>query len=188
MTEKSGKSSSEIMYDSFSFGGWNSLADWGIRVIAHDFLMPQKRDRRLTIPNRSGSYSYGGRPVYEDRRLVIDCVLEGQISKTQLRQIAYELSGREQIRLWNEPGLYYLGEVMSPPDVTDFPMEAMREFTLEFVCDPFAYSDLVEQNIGSGVQKINYKGTAQTPTVLVLTNNTAAEISNIQITITRRDD
>ncbi|MEG2039081.1 MAG: hypothetical protein RRZ73_05070 [Oscillospiraceae bacterium] len=173
--------------DSFSFGKFNSVDDWGIKVIAHDFLMPPKRDRRIQIPFKSGSYSYSGVPLYDDRSLVIDCILERQISKTQLRQIAYELSQRKEIRLWNEPYIYYVGEIYSTAEVTDFAQESMREFTLEFVCEPFAYSDLKKLNVSSGDNKIKYNGTAETPTVIILKNNNSFDVSNIQITLVRKE-
>ena len=47
--------------DSFSFGRYNSVDDWGLMVIAYDYLLPPKRARKITIPGRSGSYDFGAK-------------------------------------------------------------------------------------------------------------------------------
>lgn len=54
--------------DSFSFGRYNSVDDWGLMVIAYDYLLPPKRARKITIPGRSGSYDFGAKN-WEERTL-----------------------------------------------------------------------------------------------------------------------
>lgn len=58
--------------DSFSFGRYNSVDDWGLMVIAYDYLLPPKRARKITIPGRSGSYDFGAKN-WEERTLRMTC-------------------------------------------------------------------------------------------------------------------
>lgn len=171
--------------DSFQFGKFNSLTDWGIRCIAHDVLLPPKRERKIKIPNRHGVYDYGSK-FYDERTLSIDCVLEKQIKKSELREIIYYLSGKNKLILWNEPNKYYVAELFGNIEVTDFPQETMREFTLDFTCEPFTYSDTITQQIVSGRNKLKYNGTAETPTFIIIKNNQPVPISNIKLTLVRR--
>ena len=62
----------------------------------------------------------------------------------------------------------------------------MREFTLYFICEPFAYKDLKIEPLKRGKNKINYNGTHDANTVIKLTNNGTTDVSNIQIIATRR--
>lgn len=174
--------------NSFQFGQFNSVDDWGIKIIANDFLMPPKRDSRIQIPFKSGSYVRASKPIYDDRTLRLECMLWRKISKFELRQIAYELSNRRQIRIWNEPQLYYVGEIYNPSEVLDFPQECAREFEIEFSCDPFAYSEPIKKEMISGENNITYGGTAETPTLIMLKNNNNYSVSNIQITITKKGE
>ena len=60
--------------DSFSFGRYNSMDDWGIMVLNYDVLLPPKRSRKLTIPGRSGAFDFGAKN-WEERPLRIQCML-----------------------------------------------------------------------------------------------------------------
>lgn len=170
---------------SFQFGGKNSLTDWGIVVVGHDIFLPQKRSRKITIPGRSGQYDYGSK-LYEERSLVLDCYLERKISKAELREIAYALSEKKRLTLYNEPDKYYVAELYDPVEVTDLPLEVMREFSLTFLCEPFAYKETTEQAITNGVNKMDYQGTAAAPTRIVIENPNNYAVSNIIITATKR--
>lgn len=165
--------------NSFQFGSFNSVDDWGICVIAHDFLMPQKRERKVIIPNRSGSYDYGAK-YYDERVLTLECNLERKISKTTLRQIAGILSEKKPIRIYDDPQLYYVGEVYDSSEITVFSQEHERSFTLDFICEPFAYSEVKTVPIKSGVNTINYTGTVETPCTIIL-KNLGSSATKIQI-------
>ena len=102
--------------DSFSFGRYNSMDDWGIKVVGYDVLLPPKRSRKLTIPGRSGSFDFGAKN-WEDRPLRIYCMLTRQMTKAKFREIAYLLSKKAQLRLWNEPDKYYIAELYESPEV-----------------------------------------------------------------------
>lgn len=177
----------DIPYDSFSFGRYNSLTDWGIRVIKYDTLTPPKRSRKVSIPRRSGMYDFGAE-CWEERTVRIECVLERRISRAELRTIAGALSRKSRLRLWDEPEKYYIGEIYDSAEITDYYDEAMREFTLSFVCEPFAYGRTVTLPIASGENAIHYHGTADTPCLIVLRNISANDIANVTITAVNRSD
>lgn len=171
--------------DSFSFGPYNSLDDWGIAVIAHDTFLPPKRERKLSIPGRSGAYDYGAKN-WEERTLRIECSLMRQITKAEFREIVYILSRKNRLRLWNEPDKYYVAELYDSADVLDYYLESMRDFELTFVCEPFAYGSILTVPLASGRNQVNYGGTAETPTVIVLKNTSETEATNVTITAIKR--
>lgn len=171
--------------DSFSFGRYNSLDDWGIRVIAYDYFLPPKRARKVTIPGRSGSYDFGAQS-WDDRTLRIVCVLERPMTKSEFREIVYALSKKGRLRLWNEPGKYYIAELYDPAEVQDCYMETAREFELAFSCEPFAFGAIVTQPIASGENTVDYQGTAETPCTIVLKNLSDADILTVTITAIKR--
>lgn len=171
--------------DSFNFGQYNSVDDWGIYVIATDSFLPPKRERKISIPGRSGSYDYGAKS-WDERTLRVECRLMNQISKAEFREIVYILSKKNRLRLWNEPDKYYMAELYDSADVLDYYLESMREFELAFVCEPFAYGENVTTSITEGRNRIAYKGTAETPAVIVLRNASDDEIANVTITAIKR--
>lgn len=171
--------------DSFSFGRYNSLDDWGIRVIAYDYFLPPKRARKVTIPGRSGSYDFGAQD-WDDRTLRIVCVLERPMTKSEFREIVYALSKKDRLRLWNEPEKCYIAELYDPSEVQDYYMETAREFELAFSCEPFAFGATVTRPITSGENRIAYQGTAETPCVIVLGNTSSTNVLNVTITAIKR--
>ena len=67
-------------------------------------------------------------------------------------------------------------------------MEIAREFELVFTCEPFAYGASVATQIANGRNVIGYKGTAETPCMIVLKNTSSNNIVNITITAIKRRD
>lgn len=171
--------------DSFSFGTYNSVDDWGIMVIGHDTFLPPKRSRKINIPGRSGAYDYGAKN-WDERTVRLECVLMRQMTKEEFREIVYLLSKKGRLRLWNEPEKYYMAELYDSPNVDDFYLEEMREFELSFVCEPFAYGKNATTALTDGRNRIAYKGTAETPAVIVLRNASDDEIANVTITAIKR--
>ncbi len=169
--------------DSFSFGKFNSLDDWGIKVITYDVLFPEKRERKTAIPRRSGMYNHG-KNTWNERIIRIECTLERKISRAELREIAYELSRRAQLRLWEEPDKYYIGEIYSPPDVIDYANECMRDFELEFICEPFALAESRSEPIKDGKNAVKYSGTVEKGAIFEIRNPNNFSVSNISITTT----
>lgn len=173
--------------DSFSFGRYNSVDDWGLMVIAYDYLLPPKRARKITIPGRSGSYDFGAKN-WEERTLRITCTLTRQVTKAEFREIIYALSKKARLRLWNEPDKYYIAELYDPTEVQDYYLETGREFELNFIAEPFAYGPTITTPLENGRNKIAYQGTAETPCMIVLRNVSSSNVQNITITATKRSD
>lgn len=173
--------------DSFDFGRHNSVDDWGLMVIASDYLLPPKRARKITIPGRSGSYDFGAKN-WDERTLRLTCQLTRQMTKAEFREVVYALSRKERLRLWNEPDKYYIAELYDPSEVQDYYQETGREFELNFIAEPFAYGATVTVPIQNGRNTVDYKGTAETPCVIVLRNMSSQNVVNITITATKRSE
>jgi phage-related protein len=162
------------------------MDQWGIKVIAHDVFMPQRRERKQQIPYRNGMYDYGSK-YFEERELTLDCLLTRQIRKAEFREIIYELSRKRSIYLWNEPDKYYVGQLYEPAEVIEFPAEIMREFSLVFLCEPFAYGQQAQViSLARGENPIVYGGTAETPCLIRIKNNLPFDVYEVYLTILRR--
>lgn len=160
----------------------NSYDKWGIKIIDHDVFSPSKRNTSRQIPFRHGSHNMWRERYYNDRTLRLECQLTKQLSKASFREVVYVLSQRNALFLWNEPDKYYIGELYDSVDVDVFPREFGRNFTLPFVCEPFAYKSQVSSPLINGETKIEYAGTAETPTTLILKNTTNQTINSIVVT------
>jgi len=171
--------------DSFTFGGVDMFDKYGIMVLHYDVLLPQLRRRKVTIPKRHGSYDYGAK-FYDERPIRVECDTRRNLSKDDIRELAYTLSKKSQIRFWDEPNKYYIGRPYDT-SVLNYIGKIGYEFELTFECDPFAYGEIVTVPI-SGSTRPNYKGTAPTPTRLTITNVGAEAVSGIQIRIRERGD
>ena len=168
--------------DTFTFSGINSLAAFGIKVIAYDVFSPAKRDRRVTIPFRHGSYQYGEK-WHEDRFIRLDCCTEGrQLTKADMRAVAGWLSARGPLILWDEPEKHYMAELLDAPDIRVLPKYAKQQFTLNMRCDPFAIRGPFSLLLASGLNSVSYSGTVSAPTLITLKNVSDVPIHHIQIT------
>jgi len=160
----------------------NSFDTWGIKVIIYDVFSPNKRSRRKQIPFRHGSYDMGYEKYYDDRNLRIECHLTKKLSKADFREIIYVLSQKSSLYFWDEPDKFYRCELFDSVDINVFPQEIGRVFILPFVCEPFAYGRMETIKFNAGKNPIEYIGTVQTPTILIIKNNNDFPISNILIT------
>ena len=175
---------------SFLFGNVDMFQTFGIKLAENSFpqdvLIPNLRSRKVTIPLRHGSYDYGAQ-YYDERGIGITCVTKRVISREEVREIAYILSKKSEIRFWNEPEKYYIGRVYQPPTLEQVRNVGNR-FELEFVCEPFAYRNTFTEFFVDQRYIPNYQGTASTPTYIVIENIGSGNISNIRITQTNRKD
>lgn len=176
---------SSITENSFQFGEYNSLDDLGIFCEAYDTLLPPKRSRKIEIPGRDGLYDFGSE-TYGERTIVLKCKLIEQITKAQLREVAYKLSDKKKLILWDEPDKYYVAELFDPTEIDNIADRLWLEFDLTFTCEPFAYTETKDFSLGVGPNGIDYEGTAKTPTLITLHNANAYEVSNIIITAIKR--
>lgn len=170
---------------SFQFGQYNSLTDLGIICEIYDVLFPQKRERKIEIPGVSGLYDFGA-DTYDEREIECQCKLINQISKAELREIAYKLSGKQRLTFWDEPEKYYVAELYNAVDITNIADRLWLEFNLVFVCEPFAYTETKTVNVDNGDNYIDYGGTVKTPTIIRLKNSNNFDVTNVTLTVVRR--
>jgi len=185
---------------SFSFRGRNSH-EMGLLANSYDFVLPPKRERKQPVPFRHGTYDYGSK-WYDERVLRLRCVWITErvrrMTRADIREVSFWLSQKGQIRLDVEPDKYYVGELFEPSELVahyNYAKEDLQtgstdtttgEFTLEFTCEPFALRTVVTQDIASGTNRIDYKGTAETPCVIILRNPNSFAVSNVQVAVVRR--
>ena len=185
---------SYIEYGSFKFGSIDMYDTYGLQLVdtsmAEDLLLPAIRPRKITIPLRHGQYDYGAE-YYEERPLVLNCVTIRNHSENQARsfarEIAYTLSKKDEIRLWNEPDRYYVGRIEKEISLTQ-ERGVGNIFTLEFTCEPFAYGETVVKQFSSLTLVPEYRGTAPTSAYIEITNTGNTDISVIRISQLDRKD
>ena len=171
-----------MLKHSFSFCGVDMREKYGLIVEkAEDVLAPDLRERKVEIPSRDGAWDYGAEN-YDERRLVITC--GALLTREQCRELSYELSRKAEIRLWDEPGKYYVGRIYDSTSIERVVGKA-RKFQLVFVCEPFAYGEQKTENF-VGEKKLEYAGTARAPTRITITNQTGAAVQGLTITMKER--
>lgn len=173
-----------MLGSTFTFNGKNS-SEFGIKVIKHDELFPAKIPRKMTIPGRHGKFDFGNN-TYEERLIKIRCVLEKELSRAELREVAAWLSQKGNLTFWDEEDKYYIGAVYDSEYFETMPLERFREWNVVFVCEPFAVGRLVIQPLSSGLNPIDYKGTIDTPTKIFLLNTSESSVIGITITLVKR--
>lgn len=179
--------------DSFEFRGVNLLQTYGIKCVSYDTLLPPKRERKLEIPFVDGQHNYGSLN-FEERLIKIECDMiagvnrdKKKLSRHDTRELALLLSKQGKLVLWDEPDKFYRGEIFSAPDIFSYPQHNIRSFTLEFICEPFAYREAKSYPIKSGDNlNIDYQGTKESPCIIQLTNKGNTTLNNIEIIITNR--
>ena len=169
---------------SFLFGTTDMYERFGIMIaddgMPGDVLKPALRERKVTVPLRNGSYDYGAH-YYDERPYSLNCVTVRAGTRDDAREMAYILSKKSQLRLWNEPDKYYVGRVYQAPSLECLRIKGNR-FTLNFVLEPFAYRNTITENFDGQNYTPNYAGTAPTPTYIVIENTGDGDAVNISIT------
>ena len=169
---------------SFLFGTTDMYQRFGISIsengLPDDVLKPTLRERKVVVPMRNGAYDYGAH-WYDERPLSLTCVTVKAGTRDDAREMAYILSKKAQLRFWNEPDKYYIGRIYTAPGL-EILRKVGNKFTLNFVLEPFAYGDVIEDSFTDRRYVPSYKGTAPTPTYIVIENIGSNNVTNIQIT------
>ena len=166
----------------FSFCDVDMYERYGVLVSnVDDQLMPALRPRKVIVPDRSGAFDYGAK--YRDERIItLECGTITTVSRSDIREFAYSLSHKGPLRLWDEEDKYYMGRIYDPDEIIRR-MERFRQFTLSFVCDPYAYGRIVEVSFRNSADW-TYGGTAPTQAVITIYNPGTKKNG---ITITKRE-
>ncbi len=151
-------------------------------------ILPPRRESRVVIPGRSGYYDEAVPGVYDEREESILCGFKCPQGKTVpevCREVAYWLAGSGRLSYDKEPDKYYTAQITGGP-----PMEQHLKygsFTLTWCCNPpFALGRTVTMAIRSGENPIAYRGTAETPCVIVLRNPSGGSVRDVTITAIKR--
>ena len=171
---------------SFTFGGVDMREKYGVWCTAYDTFFPPLRSHKITVPGRSGAYDYGS-DDYDERVLRLECDTRTGKTRSEMREIAYALSRKHEIRIWQEPDKYYIGRLYDPSELEDI-YQVIYKFTLTFVCDPFAYGATKDILPASSLWEAAYAGTARTPTRIQITNTGTTDAVGIKLTLAERRD
>lgn len=171
----------------FTYKGTDSRT-YGIGIKAQNrVLLPEKRVSKTIVDMRSGAV-YHNNPAYNERLISLTCIFMADSMyevRTYAREIAYWLSGSGKLIFSDEPDKYYNARVEGVVDIDD--ALAVGGFSIVFACNPpFALRPNEEHSISTGVNDVNYLGTAETPCVIILKNTTENPIQNIVINQIRR--
>ncbi len=151
-------------------------------------ILPPRREGQITIPGRHGAYDSMAEGVYDERVESIHCAFKCPPGKTVpdiCREIAYWLSGSGRLVYDREPDKYYTARISGSP-----PMEQHLKygsFDITWKCNPpFAMGRTVTQPLASGENAVSYRGTAETPCIIVLRNLSDTNILNVTVTAIKR--
>lgn len=167
---------------SFTFNGVDMRKEFGL-ILEEPFddkLKPKLRERKLVVPHRNGAYDYGAK-WYDERPVVVKCASIRLLTRADVRRLALILSEKGELRSWYEPEKYYIGRIYDETDIERIAGSAKR-FALPFVCDPFAYGEQVTEQF-TNQAAITYKGSATTPTHIIITNRTNSPIKGLTLTM-----
>ena len=171
----------------FTYSGIPS-SDYGIYATGHDFFNPPKRQSRKKIDFRHGSYDFENN-MYDNRILNLHCFWKDIKHRHDIREITLWLSRKGQLVLDVEPDKHYAASLYDSSELNAFYQRGANNnqaqagtFDLSFFCEPFAYSDQTILGIQSGYTDLEYKGTAPTPTLIIIRNGSNVPVRNISVT------
>lgn len=151
-------------------------------------VLPMVRQQYETIPGRDGSYDYSDGKL-EDAVVSVECSLITE-SITSLRaavraisQWIYGNGGKVRLRFDDEPAVFYYGRIANQIDPEQ--IATIGEFTLQFRCDPFAYSSetIIEQTFTASPYSVTVssQGSVGSPPVIILTNQGGSTVQSFTI-------
>jgi phage-related protein len=175
-----------MAFGSFSFGGINSVTKYGIYCTNYYPFIPPKRPRKIVIPGRHGTHDYGS-TSYDEIGIRVDCSCFTELSRADLREVTGWLSKKGRMIFWDEDEKFYVGELFSGPSINWRNIYSMEPFSLSFTCEPFAYKEKPTKVIARGGNVIGYEGTEKAPFVLTVSNPNLFPVSNLEISILKRD-
>lgn len=184
--------------DSFEYNKVDVFATYGIKMIAYNLFSPDLRERKVTVPTRSGSFDYGAE-YHDERTLQLECQTWKVLTDEEFDNLKWLLSKKGRIVLWDQPDRYYYGRIYKQDLVKDYFQHCGRGFTFSFICDPYAYlydeetgfqqpTILKTSNGSLDMQEASnkYSGTWRTPTRITIKNTGSVPISGIQIIATEK--
>ena len=165
----------------FTFNGIDLYTKYGILAAKiRRRLIPKKRSRKVVVPEKSGAIDFGS-DDYDESEVEIKCITLRVLTGDEIRQLAYDLSGKGEIRTFLEPDRYYVGELFDT-SVVDYIGTVGNRFSLPFICEPFAHGEQVTENFTNN-SRLQYNGTAKTPARIIIKNTSGHTIEGLNITM-----
>lgn len=142
------------MDDYFVFDGVKSTDKDIVLLDYRPLLLPQNKRVFVDIPGRDGSIVTGS-DAKNDIEILANCAVVGENEADMLekvRQAKPWLFKRGKLSFWDEPGRYYVGEVIRQTPITR--KISWGEFDLMFKCEPVAYGQQVTEEL-TGATLVN---------------------------------
>jgi predicted phage tail component-like protein len=170
-----------------TFNGKHSYNDYGLLVKSVNRPIAEPKIIATDVDAVDGSFDFSevnpdGRTKYKDKVITVTFMQIESIAnaQTRAREISRWLNcGETQLIFDDEPGLFYLAKMNNKIDL-ETQVVALREFSVQFKCRPYAYS-IIQSNqqiqFGQGLQLGYGYRFDMTPTVYSIT--TDYEILNI---------
>ena len=138
-------------------------------------LLPYPNDSYVQVPGRQGSILFPRELA--DRHIELDCAFVGSSLadiRTKARDIAAWLhtNDRANLSFDDEPGKNYKGKLSAAVDFDH--IGKMGQFSLSFVCEPFAYGTEATTNFANDSATVNNAGTCPAPAIIEATFTGAA--------------
>lgn len=146
-------------------------------------VLPPTRRQSKTIPNRHGDFPQE-KKIYSIRTIILDIFVEENSLpnlRQKIRDIASWLSDDGSLIFDDEPDKAYDARIEELVNLEQ--LITYGQMSIPFICQPFAYRQPITKAITSGRNKLDYQGTAESPTFIILKNNQPYPISNIKITL-----
>lgn len=169
-----------IKYGSFKFGLVDMYETFGLRITDcdYDYLSPAPRERKQTIPLRSGAYRFEEK-YHEERQILLSIRAENPV-RTFWRELSYVLDRTANLYIYDEPEKYYTGRIYDPSQIKRLRNVGV-DFELVFTCKPYAIGRSTTDVFTNNVYYPDYHGTANAPTVITIKNTGQTAISGIRI-------
>lgn len=145
-----------------TFNGKHSYNDYGLLIKSVNRPIAEPKIIATDVDAVDGSFDFSevnqdGRTKYKDKVITVTFMQIESIAsaQTRAREISRWLNcGETQLIFDDEPGLFYLAKMNNRVDL-ETQVVALREFSVQFKCRPYAYSTVqsTEQiQFGQGLQ------------------------------------
>ncbi|GHU55435.1 hypothetical protein FACS1894132_11550 [Clostridia bacterium] len=154
---------------SFTFGGKNSIDDFGVYIAKTPSLPSPKRKVTMTeIGGRSGSLKYDEH-AYEDMTVAVECGMIGGVFNRidEIKAWLYE-SGESDLIFSFQNDKKYIAQVVNAIDF-EIALRKIGKFIIIFNCEPFRYAvnESTHTITASGTTLLNNGTTACEPIITV---------------------
>lgn len=170
-----------MTYDSFTYNGIDVYELARLKMVSYNTFTAPLRPRKQVIPGRSGAFDFGAK-YHDERTLRMSCTIDGEITDSQFDSLKFTLSRKGRIILWDQLDRYYYGQSYDATEVIDYYRHCMREFEINFVCDPYAYAlEPTVLTTSNRILPVAYEGTRETPTRITIRNTGTASLVGLTL-------